>query len=502
MLEIQDILRGVSLAPDKSAPAKPKEEPKAPAVPVIPKPKRVTAPPLPLPAEIFRAYDIRGIVDQSLSDETVGLIAQAIGTEAVSLGHHAIIVCRDGRLSGPRLLNILIDGLKSTGLSVINIGAVPTPVMYFSTYALGTRAGVALTGSHNPKDYNGLKITLGGKSIAGEGIQKIRRIAESRNFAIGNGKVREQNMIPEYLDRIIEDVTLMRPMKIVVDCGNGVAAAVAPKLFQALGCTVEVYGGEIDGNFPNHHPDPSVPANYEALINLVKIHQADLGIAFDGDGDRLGVVDSEGRIIWPDRLMMLFARDVLSRNPGKEIIYDVKCTQRLSKVISEYGGIPVMWKTGHSWIKNKMQELDAPLAGEMSGHIFFSERWYGFDDALYAASRLLEILSADDRTSTEIFDELPDGISTPELKTDLKEGEPHKMIEEFLTRARFPAAKITSIDGLRADYVDGWGLARASNTTPSLVFRFDADNEAALSRIQQEFRRQILAINPKLKLPF
>ena len=501
MMEIQDILRDVSLAPDKSAPLPAQEDE---VLPVVRKPqtevKSVT--PVLLPAEIFRAYDIRGIVDKSLTDDTVRLIAQAIGTEAISLGHHAIIVCRDGRLSGPRLLDVLIDGLKSTGLSVINIGAVPTPVMYFSTFALGTRAGVALTGSHNPKDFNGLKIMLGGKTLAGEAIQKIRRIAESRNFAIGNGKVREQNMVPEYLDRIIEDVSLLRPMKIVVDCGNGVAAAVAPKLFQALGCSLEIYGGEIDGNFPNHHPDPSVPKNYEALINLVKIHQADLGIAFDGDGDRLGIVDSKGRIIWPDRLMMLFARDVLARNPGKEIIFDVKCTQRLSRVISEYGGIPVMWKTGHSLMKSKLLELDAPLAGEMSGHIFFSERWYGFDDALYAASRLLEILSADDRSSAAVFDELPDGVSTPELKAELKEGEAERIVEEFLTRARFPAAKITSIDGLRADFVDGWGLARPSNTTPSLVFRFDADNEAALARIQDDFRKQILAISPALKLPF
>lgn len=455
-----------------------------------------------LAAEIFRAYDIRGVVGKSLNAAVVNLLGKAVGTEAVNKGHNAIVVARDGRLSGPELLAALVDGLASTGLSVINIGEVPTPVMYFTTFALGTGAGVVLTGSHNPKDHNGMKIMLGGETLSGDAIQHIRKIAEAKKFAVGNGNVRQQNMQTDYLDRIAEDITLHRAMKVVIDCGNGVAGAIAPKLFKMLGCTVEELFTEVNGHFPNHHPDPSVPENLDAMISLVRLQKADIGIAFDGDGDRLGVVDCQGRIIWPDRQMMLFAKDVLSRNPGSDIIYDVKCSNKLAEVITDNAGVPVMWKTGHSLIKSKLKELNAPLAGEMSGHIFFGERWFGFDDAMYAAARLIEILSADNRPTSEIFAELPDSVSTPELKLHMQEGEPAQFMRNFLAKAKFSDAKITTIDGLRADFMDGWGLIRASNTTACLVLRFDADSSEALIRIQKLFKDQILAVDPQLTLPF
>jgi phosphomannomutase len=455
-----------------------------------------------LAPEIFRAYDIRGVVGRSLNPSVVNLLGKAIGTQALNHGHNAIVVGRDGRLSGPELVAALIDGLSSTGLTVINIGEVPTPMMYFTTFALGTGAGVELTGSHNPKDHNGMKIMLGGETLSGEAIQQLRKLAESRQFAVGNGKVREQNMLSDYLDKITEDITLHRPMKVVIDCGNGVAGAVAPKLFKLLGCSVEPLFAEVNGHFPNHHPDPSDPENLDAMISLVRLQKADIGIAFDGDGDRLGVVDCQGRIIWPDRQMMLFAKDVLSRNPGSDIIYDVKCSNKLAEVITDNAGVPVMWKTGHSLIKAKLKESGAPLAGEMSGHIFFSERWFGFDDALYAAARLLEILSADSRATSEIFGELPDSVSTPELKIPMQEGQPAQFMRTFLAKAKFSDAKITTIDGLRADFMDGWGLIRASNTTACLVLRFDADTSEALDRIQRLFKEQLLAVDPDLMLPF
>ncbi len=451
---------------------------------------------------IFRAYDIRGIVGETLSPTVARLIGQAIGSEAADKGQTAIVVGRDGRLSGPVLLDALIDGLKSTGRMVINIGQVPTPTMYYSTYSLGTGAGVMLTGSHNPSNYNGFKIMLGGKTLSGAEIQGLLARIQKEDFIEGDGHVREQNIEQEYLERITGDVILRRPLKVVVDCGNGVTGDMAPKLFRMLGCDIEPLFCEVDGNFPHHHPDPSEPENLDAMISLIKLQKADLGIAFDGDGDRLGVVDCDGNIIWPDRQMMLFSRDVLSRNPGADIIFDVKCTNHLARVISENAGVPVMWKTGHSLIKNKLQEANSPLAGEMSGHIFFGERWYGFDDALYAGARLLEILAEDPRPTNEIFAELPDSVNTPELKIHMEEGQPNEFMKKFVAKARFDDAKISTIDGMRADFIDGWGLVRASNTTPCLVLRFDADNEGALEQIKDRFREQILSVNPELSLPF
>lgn len=451
---------------------------------------------------IFRAYDIRGVVGETLSPTIARLIGKAIGSEAAEKGQTAIVVGRDGRLSGPALLDALIDGLKSTGRMVINIGQVPTPTMYYATYSLGTGAGVVVTGSHNPSNYNGFKIMLGGKTLSGAEIQGLLARIQREDFVEGDGHVREQDIEHEYLERITGDVTLRRPLKVVIDCGNGVTGDIAPKLFRKLGCDIEPLFCEVDGNFPHHHPDPSDPENLDAMISLIKLQKADLGIAFDGDGDRLGVVDCKGNIIWPDRQMMLFSRDVLSRNPGADIIFDVKCTNHLARVISENAGVPVMWKTGHSLIKNKLQEANSPLAGEMSGHIFFGERWYGFDDALYAGARLLEILAEDPRPTDEIFAELPDSVNTPELKIHMEEGQPNEFMKKFVAKARFDDAKISTIDGMRADFIDGWGLVRASNTTPCLVMRFDADSEGALEQIKDRFREQMLSVNAGLSLPF
>ena len=451
---------------------------------------------------IFRAYDIRGVVGESLSPTIAKLIGKAIGSEAADKGQTAVVVGRDGRLSGPMLMDALIEGLKSTGRMVINIGQVPTPVMYYATYSLGTGAGVALTGSHNPSNYNGFKVMLGGKTLSGAEIQGLLTRIQDEDFVEGDGHVREQNIESDYIERITGDVTLRRPLKVVIDCGNGVAGDIAPKLFRKLGCDIEPLFCEVDGNFPHHHPDPSEPENLDAMISLIKLQKADLGIAFDGDGDRLGVVDCQGNIIWPDRQMMLFSRDVLSRNPGADIIFDVKCTNHLARVISENAGVPVMWKTGHSLVKAKLQEVNSPLAGEMSGHIFFGERWYGFDDALYAGARLLEILAEDPRPTDEIFAELPDSVNTPEIKINLEEGQPNEFMKKFIAKARFDDAKISTIDGMRADFVDGWGLVRASNTTPCLVLRFDADNEGALEQIKERFREQMLSVDSEMVLPF
>lgn len=451
---------------------------------------------------IFRAYDIRGVVDQSLTEDIARLIGQAVGSEIRERGLTECVVGRDGRLSGPRLAAALIDGLKSTGCDVIDIGAVPTPVLYFATYHLNAGSGVMVTGSHNPPDYNGFKIVIGGETLADAAIQDLySRIAHGR-FAEGRGSVHAQDVTAAYIDRISGDIQTERPLRLVVDAGNGIAGAIGPQVLEAIGCEVYPLHCEVDGNFPNHHPDPSDPRNLDDLIVTVKRMNADLGIAFDGDGDRLGVVTASGEIIYPDRLLMLFAMDVLTRNPGATIIYDVKCTGHLQDVVLRHGGSPLMWKTGHSLIKAKMREQDAELAGEMSGHFFFRERWFGFDDGIYAAARLAEIVASSDRTAEEIFDDLPKGVSTPELKVEMTEGAHHAFIERLREHARFPEARISTIDGIRADYADGWGLVRASNTTPVLVLRFDADSDEALIRIQQAFREQIHAVDPSLKLPF
>jgi phosphomannomutase/phosphoglucomutase len=432
----------------------------------------------------------------------VRLIGRAIGSEALQRGRDTIVVGRDGRLSGPALSEALIEGIIATGCNVKDIGCVPTPVLYFATYSLDTQSGVVVTGSHNPPDYNGLKIVIDGETLSGESIQDLRERIEAANFISGQGSVETVDVLPDYIERIHGDVSLARPLKVVVDCGNGVAGGVAPELFRVLGCEVTELFCEVDGNFPNHHPDPSKAENLEDLITAVRDGAADIGLAFDGDGDRLGVVTSAGTVIWPDRVLMLYARDILERNPGGQIIYDVKCTRFLDAMIREHGGKPLMWKTGHSFIKAKIKESGALLAGEMSGHIFIKERWYGFDDGLYAGARLLEILAKDPRASVDVFADLPDSVNTPELNVAMQEGEPQAFIERLLENAHIEGASISTIDGLRADFEDGWGLVRASNTTPVLVLRFEADNDAALQRIMDEFRRVMLQVNADLSLPF
>ncbi len=469
-----------------------------------------TKPALPAPVEveldksIFRAYDIRGVLGKTLTAGVARQIGRAIGSEARDRGLREIVVARDGRLSGPELSGALIDGLRSTGCNVIDIGPAPTPVLYFATYHLNVGSGVMVTGSHNPPDYNGFKIVLGSETLAESAIMGLyTRIKENR-FADGNGGLQKMDVAKEYIERITGDVMIEHKLRVVVDCGNGIAGAIAPAVLEGVGCEVLPMYCDVDGNFPNHHPDPSDVSNLQDLILSVKQMNADLGLAFDGDGDRLGVVTTTGEVIFPDRLLMLFARDVLTRSPGATIIYDVKCTGKLQSMILQAGGSPIMWKTGHSLIKSKMRETDAELAGEMSGHFFFRERWYGFDDGIYAAARLTEILAADPegRTPQEIFDTLPKGVSTPELKIPLAEGDHYKFIEKFQQKASFEGARVTTIDGVRADWSDGWGLVRASNTTPVLVLRFDADNQTALERIQAAFRKQLKDVDPNLALPF
>jgi phosphomannomutase / phosphoglucomutase len=452
---------------------------------------------------IFRAYDIRGIVDESLTPEIVTQVGQAIGSEAAAQNQAKIVVARDGRLSGPTLIEALITGLEAAGREVIDIGMMPTPLLYFATHYLKTGSGVMLTGSHNPSNYNGLKIMLGGNALSGEAIQALKTRIETDNLTHGTGSRQSADILDAYISHIQEEIKLPRPFKVVVDCGNGVAGIVAPRLMQALGCEVVNLFCEVDGHFPNHHPDPSMPENLTDLINRVQTEGADLGLAFDGDGDRLGVVDAKGRIIWPDRQMILYATDVLKRHPGSEIIYDVKCSRHLAKAIEAEGGKALMWKTGHSLIKSKMKETGALLAGEMSGHIFFKERWYGFDDALYTAARLLEILSQDSRSPEQVFASLPDAVNTPELKLEMAEfGEHYKLMQSIVETFHFEEADISTIDGIRVTFKDAWGLVRPSNTTPCLVIRFEADNQTALEKIQQRFREQFLAIDKQLKLPF
>jgi len=487
---------------DEVMPAKLEPAPARP-IPAKPAPPPQATSSIAVDRSIFRAYDIRGVVGKTLTPEVARAIGQAVGTVVKERGLREIVVGRDGRLSGPELAAALITGLRSTGCDVIDVGQVPTPVVYFATYHLNTGSGVMVTGSHNPPDYNGFKIMVGGETLAEQQIQDLYgHIAEGRLASGPQGGLQVMSVNTDYVDRIVGDVQVERRLKVVVDAGNGVAGLLAPQVLEGVGCEVLPLHCEVDGTFPNHHPDPSDPANLQDLIVTVKRMQADLGLAFDGDGDRLGVVTAGGEIIYPDRLLMLFATDVLDRNPGAAIIYDVKCTGHLQDVILRHGGSPIMWKTGHSLIKAKMREEDAELAGEMSGHFFFRERWFGFDDAIYAAARLCEILGASDRAPQAVFDELPKGVSTPELKVAMAEGAHYTFIGRFKEKASFPGARVSTIDGVRADYPDGWGLVRCSNTTPSLVLRFDANDGKALERIQDTFRAQILALDPELKLPF
>ena len=455
-----------------------------------------------LPKEIFKAYDIRGIVGKTLTAEVIEVIGHAIGSEATARGQHTIAIGRDGRLSGPEFIAALARGIQKSGINVIDVGRVATPMVYFAAYQLQTNCAVMLTGSHNPPDYNGLKMVLAGETLSGETIQQLRLRIEQQDFTHGNGRYTQQDISADYLARIVSDIKLARPMHVTVDCGNGVAGDFVATLYRQLGCTVEEMYCEVDGNFPNHHPDPSDPKNLVDLIGALRDNDSELGLAFDGDGDRLGVVTKNGNIIFPDRQLMLFAADVLSRNPGAEIIFDVKSTRNLFDWIGKHNGKPTLWKTGHSFIKAKMKESGALLAGEMSGHIFFKERWFGFDDGLYAGARLLEILSHHANASA-VLNGLPDALSTPELQIKTKEGEHHALIAQLQKNAKFPdAQEIISIDGLRVEYADGFGLMRASNTTPVIVLRFEADNEAALKRIQQDFRHALLSANPTLQLPF
>ncbi|MCC7136375.1 MAG: phosphomannomutase/phosphoglucomutase [Nitrosomonas sp.] len=455
-----------------------------------------------IPHEIFKAYDIRGIVATALTPAVVELIGHAIGSEARARKLSSIAIGRDGRLSGPALTQALTDGIRKSGIDVIDVGIVATPMLYFAAHELCDYSGVMVTGSHNPPEYNGLKMVLGGETLAAEAIQALRHRIEQQDFTHGSGGYRELEIGERYLQRITSDIKLTRPIKLVVDCGNGVAGAFAPELYRRLGCEVTELFCEVDGTFPNHHPDPSVPENLQDVIHALETTDADIGFAFDGDGDRLGVVTKDGRIIYADRQLMLFAADVLSRNPGGQIIFDVKCTRNLAPWIEQHGGNPVMWKTGHSFVKAKLKETGALLAGEMSGHIFFKERWYGFDDGLYAGARLLELLSKEQDIGATL-NALPDSLNTPELQIKLAEGENHALIAQLQREARFPHAdRVITIDGLRVEYRDGFGLIRASNTTPVAVLRFEAKDEAALKRIQQDFRQCILQIKPDAVLPF
>ncbi|MEN9486187.1 MAG: phosphomannomutase / phosphoglucomutase [Pseudomonadota bacterium] len=454
--------------------------------------------------EIFKAYDIRGIVDKTLTVEAVRAIGHALGSEAVARKQQAIAVGRDGRLSGPALAGALADGIRAAGVDVIDVGCVPTPLTYFAAYELGTNSCVSVTGSHNPPDYNGLKMVLGGQTLFGELIQALRQRIIDGNLvtAAEPGKLTQADVVPAYVSKILGDVKLSRPMKVVMDCGNGVAGAVAPELFKRMGCELVELFCEVDGNFPNHHPDPSKPENLADVIRALRDTDAEIGLAFDGDGDRLGVVTKDGEIIFPDRQLMLFAEDVLSRVPGGEIIYDVKCTRNLAGWITARGGKPTMWNTGHALVKAKLKETGAPLAGEMSGHVFFKERWYGFDDGLYTGARLLEIVSRH-ADANPVLKGLPDAVSTPELNIKMNEGEPFALVDKLKAEAEFEGAEsILTIDGVRVEYADGFGLARPSNTTPVVVLRFEADNEAAIARIQADFRRAIEGVWPGVQLPF
>ncbi len=452
--------------------------------------------------DIFRAYDIRGVVENALTPDAVQQIGQAFATEALSQGQKTVVIGRDGRLSSPELAQRLSEGLRAGGCDVIDVGMVPTPVLYYATHKLKTGTGIMVTGSHNPPQYNGLKMLIAGNTLYGDGIKALYHMIADGKVASGEGTHKEVNVVPEYLDTIVNDIKLEKPLNIAVDCGNGVAGVLAAELFTRLGCKVTELFCDVDGNFPNHHPDPSKPENLVDMQKAIKENALDIGLAFDGDGDRVGILDDKQKILWADRQMMLYSEDVLKRKPGALIIFDIKSTTNLASVIKSFGGEPLMWKTGHSFIKAKMKETGAELAGEMSGHVFFKERWFGFDDGLYSAARMLEIVSQRDETTSEIFDALPDSFNTPELQIDFEEGEHYKFMDKFIAEASFENADIVTIDGIRVNYANGWGLIRPSNTTPCLVLRFEANDENTLKEIQNTFREQLLAVDKNLNLPF
>jgi phosphomannomutase/phosphoglucomutase len=475
------------------------EAPDEPAEPVV---STAAAVPPAIAESIFRAYDIRGVVGSTLHPQTAYWIGRAIGAQSLAQGEPQISVGRDGRLSGPMLVEQLIHGLRDAGCHVSDVGLVPTPALYYATQVLGGRSGVMLTGSHNPPDYNGFKVVIAGDTLANEQILALHQRLANNDLSSGAGSVTQVEILERYFKEITGDVALARRMKVVIDCGNGVAGVIAPRLIEALNCEVIPLFCEVDGHFPNHHPDPSKPENLRQLIAKVKDSGADLGLAFDGDGDRIGVVTDQGTIIYPDRLLMLFARDVVMRNPGADVIFDVKCSRRLGPLITRYGGRPVMWKTGHSLIKKHMKLTGALLAGEMSGHIFFKERWFGFDDGIYTAARLLEILSQERQSAEALFATFPNDLATPEIHIAVTEQSKFSLIDALARTAQWGPAQLTRIDGLRVDYPTGWGLVRASNTTPMLVLRFEADSAAELQRIQQIFHQQLKAVAPELQLPF
>lgn len=455
-----------------------------------------------LPETIFRAYDIRGKVLEHLTEDVMYSIAKAIAAEALAIDNTSLVVARDGRLSSENFAKAAIAGLLDSGIDVIDIGDVPTPLMYFATHFLLPNSGMMITGSHNPADYNGLKIVLNGNTLADQGIKKLYQRIVSDDLVSGSGKLLTVDIASAYIARVESDISLTKPLKIIVDAGNGIAGKLAPALYRKLGCEVVELFCEIDGHFPHHHPDPSQVKNLETLIAKVREEKADLGLAFDGDGDRLGVVTNEGEIIWPDRQMMAFSIEILERHPNATILYDVKCSSYLPQVIQQYAGEPFMWKTGHSYIKNKMKEVNAALAGEMSGHLFFKDRWYGFDDALYAGARMLEIISQQSCDATTFFRRLPDSVNTPELNIPVSDHDKFDFMVELAKIAHFPEGTINTIDGLRVDFPYGFGLVRPSNTTPNLVLRFEANTMEKLSFIQNLFREKILFVNPDLVLPF
>ena len=460
------------------------------------------------PDSVFKAYDIRGTVPDTLDAGFARALGRTLADQALAQGVDALVIGRDGRLSSPELAQALQDGIQDGGVDTIDIGQVPTPLVYYAAHTQGTGSGVAITGSHNPPQYNGFKMMMAGKALYGPAVLALR---DAMNAAAAQGGApaaaprgtrRALDLVDEYIDRIVGDVKLARPLKVVIDCGNGVAGAVAPRLFRALGCEVTELYCEVDGTFPNHHPDPADPHNLQDLIDCLARTDCEIGLAFDGDGDRLGVVTKSGQIIWPDRQLILFARDVLQRCPGATIIYDVKCSRHVGLAVEQAGGQPLMWQTGHSLVKAKLAETGAPLAGEMSGHIFFKERWYGFDDGLYTGARLLEIVSRHANPS-EPLEALPQALSTPELKLEMAEGEPFALVQALREQGKFDGAlQVITIDGVRAEYPDGFGLARASNTTPVVVLRFEADTPEALARIQDDFRRQLQRLAPGAALPF
>ena len=455
-----------------------------------------------MPSEIFRAYDIRGIVGENLDEGIATSIGMAIGSEAISRGQTSIAIARDGRHSSGSLAEALAQGLLATGINVIDIGMLPTPMLYYATKTLSTQSGVVITGSHNPANYNGFKIVIADETLSGAHIQALKERIESGNFNQGEGSYETHDIVQDYKDRILNDVVLAKPMNIVVDCGNGVAGTVVTDILNNLGCSVTTLYGEVDGDFPNHHPDPSKPENLEPLIAAVQEQNAELGIAFDGDGDRLGIVTPAGKIIWPDRLLMLYARDLLSRNPGSDIIYDVKCSRDVAELVSNLGGRAIMCPTGHSLMKAKMAETGAVVGGELSGHIFFNDRWYGFDDAIYSAARLLEILSMEPFGADEVFAEFPEKVSTPELSVAIDEEKKFAVMNRLTEQGQFSDGNMVTLDGIRVDYPDGWGLVRASNTTPNLVARFEADSEEALERIKGIFRQQLQAADASINVEF